>query len=221
MRVVAVTVAAIAAVAVLVRRRFGTISQRQQRRRDPLGNVGWQRRQLVRLQILEALGARPAIRRPGVRVDRRRQHRLPSRADQIDDTFARDVPALRLRDAGTVVEQRLAARAGLAHVRRRQDRLQRRLDRRILAVDVDRDQAVTGLTGNDADTGVAGGPALALGRRRRTAVEAPLPVGKADPHAGEEETRPLGPRHDRHRGEAALDQPFGTLRIGTHHAIRI
>jgi hypothetical protein len=39
-RVVAVTVAAIAAVAVLVRRRFGTISQRQQRYRDPLGSVG-------------------------------------------------------------------------------------------------------------------------------------------------------------------------------------
>jgi hypothetical protein len=99
--------------------------------------------------------------------------------------------------------------------------LQSRLDRRIFAIDVDRDQAVTGLTGNDADTGVARGPALALGRRRRTAAEAPLPVCKADPHAGEEETRPLGPRHDRHRGEAALDQPFGTLRIGTHHAIRI
>jgi hypothetical protein len=47
-RVVTVTVAAIAAAVVLVRRRFGTISQRQQRCRDPLGNVGWQRRQLVR-----------------------------------------------------------------------------------------------------------------------------------------------------------------------------
>jgi len=45
--------------------------------------------------------------------------------------------------------------------------LQSRLDRRIFAVDVDRDQAVTGLTGNDADTGVARGPALAL--RGRTA----------------------------------------------------
>src|SRR5215468_12504962 len=120
----------------------------------------------------------------------------------------------------TVVEQRLAARAGLAHVRRRQDVLQSCLDRRIFAVDVDRDQAMTGLTGNDADTGVARGPALALGRRRRTAVEASLPVGKADPYAGEQETRPLGPRHYRHGGEAALYQPFGTLRIGTHHAIR-
>ena len=186
-RIIALTVAAVAAVIVLVRRWLWTISQRQQRRRDLLGDVGRQRRQLVRLQILEALGARPAIRRPGVRVDRRRQHRLPPRADQVDDPFAGDVPALRLRDAGTVVEQRLAARAGLAHVRRRQDRSQRRLDRRIFAVDVDRDQAVTGLTGNDADTGVARGPALALGRRRRTAVEAPLPIGEADPHAGEEE----------------------------------
>src|SRR5262245_44962148 len=215
--VVAVTIAAAAA---FVWRRFGAIAQRQQRRRDPLRNVGGQRRQIVRLQILEALGPRPAIRRPGVRVDRRRQHRLPPRADQVDDAFAGDVPALRLRDAGTVVEQRLAARASLAHVRRRQDRSQRRLDRRILAVNVDRNQAVTGLTGNDADTGVARGPALALGRRRRTAVEASLPVGKADPYAGEQETRPLGPRHYRHGGEAALYQPFGTLRIGTHHAIR-
>jgi len=55
-RVVAVTVAAIAAAVVLVRRRFGTISQRQQRRRDLLRDLGGQRWQLVRLQILEALG---------------------------------------------------------------------------------------------------------------------------------------------------------------------
>src|SRR5262249_59960993 len=90
--------------------------------------------ELVRLQILEALGARPTIRRPGVWVDRRRQYRLPPRTDQVDDAFASDVPALRLRDAGTIVEQRLAARAGLAHVRRRQDVLQSRLGSRVYAV---------------------------------------------------------------------------------------
>src|SRR5262245_40935184 len=84
--------------------RVGTISDGQQRRRDLLSDVGGQRRQLMRLQVLEALGSRPAIRRPGVWVDRRRQHRLPPRADQVDDALVGDVPALRLSDAGTVVE---------------------------------------------------------------------------------------------------------------------
>ena len=72
-------------------------------------------------EVLEALGARPAVRHPGVRMDRRRQHRLPPGADQIDDALAGDVPALRLLDVGTVIEQRLAARADLSHRRRRQE----------------------------------------------------------------------------------------------------
>ena len=50
MRTVTVAVAA-----TFMRLRFGTISQRQQRRRDLLRDVGGQRWQLVRLQILEAL----------------------------------------------------------------------------------------------------------------------------------------------------------------------
>ena len=80
---------------------------------------------------------------------------------------------------------------------------------------------MTGLTGNDADTGVARGPALALALRRRAGVETPLPVGEAYPHAADEMAGSLGAGHDRHRSKAALDQSLGTLRIGAHHAIRI
>ena len=145
----------------------------------------------------------------------RRQHRLPTRADDLDDPLVADAPAARA-NAEAMIEPGFASRAGLLGLGRRQHRQQGRDDRRILGIDVDADQVTTGRASQDANASIIAPPRLALAVERAPTVKTLGPLGEPDPVSVMEKARFLGAGDDWHDGITALEQTLGVLLKGTH-----